>query len=285
MKFRPTEDGYITRAALLQAGQQHRAPTSATCGRARASCSRRRRSPARPPPAGRRSRCPTPSRWSRTRSYVVSDVLAAGLLRLRHQGYFATATTSAPMIAPGQRHPERQRRLQVRRQRLPRPELQQDELLGRRDVRADDPAGHARAGRHRDHAGRRRDRRRALDPRSTAHFDEQLLASSVTGTTFTLRDAQGGAVAATVSYDAQTRSAKLVPSAPLAYDSTYTARSRAAPAASATPPATRWPPTRPGRSPSRGSRPPRARAARSSSSPTRATSSPSTTRRSCAARA
>ena len=39
----------------------------------------------------------------------------------------------------------------------------------------------------------------------TAHFDEQLLASSVTGTTFTLRDAQGGAVAATVSYDAQTR--------------------------------------------------------------------------------
>jgi hypothetical protein len=58
----------------------------------------------------------------------------------------------------------------------------------------------------------------------TAAFDEQLTAASVTAQTFTLRDEQGTAVPATVTYDAQTRTAKLDPQAPLAHMSGYTAR-------------------------------------------------------------
>ena len=57
----------------------------------------------------------------------------------------------------------------------------------------------------------------------TARFDEQLAATSVTTSTFKLESAGGAAVPATVSYDAQTRTAKLTPTAPLAYQSVYTA--------------------------------------------------------------
>ena len=58
----------------------------------------------------------------------------------------------------------------------------------------------------------------------TATFDEQIAPASVSGTTFTLKDAGGASVAASVTYDAQTRTAKLDPQAPLAYSATYTAR-------------------------------------------------------------
>jgi hypothetical protein len=63
----------------------------------------------------------------------------------------------------------------------------------------------------------------------TARFDEPLAPASVSGSTFTLRNAQGGAVAATVTYDAQTRTAKLAPAAPLATDATYTATLKGGP--------------------------------------------------------
>ena len=49
------------------------------------------------------------------------------------------------------------------------------------------------------------------DATVTATFDEQLTPGSLTGQTFTLRGAGGALVPATVSYDAQTRTAKLDP--------------------------------------------------------------------------
>ena len=79
----------------------------------------------------------------------------------------------------------------------------------------------------------------ARDIAVSATFDEPLTAGSISGSTFTLRDASDALVPATVSYDAQTRTARLVPTAPLAFQGAYTARSRAAPAVSPTQPATR----------------------------------------------
>jgi hypothetical protein len=55
-------------------------------------------------------------------------------------------------------------------------------------------------------------------------FDEQLAPASVSGATFTLRDEADNAVPATVSYDAQTRTARLSPQTALAGSTRYTAR-------------------------------------------------------------
>ncbi len=55
---------------------------------------------------------------------------------------------------------------------------------------------------------------------ATATFDEQLAPSSVNAQTFTLRGDGGALVPAAVSYDAQTRTAKLDPDVPLAYQTT-----------------------------------------------------------------
>ena len=63
----------------------------------------------------------------------------------------------------------------------------------------------------------------ARDATVSATFDEQLLPGSVTSQTFTLRGPDGSPVSATVSYDAQTRGAKLTPDAPLAFQTEYTA--------------------------------------------------------------
>lgn len=63
----------------------------------------------------------------------------------------------------------------------------------------------------------------ATDSSVTAVFSRAMDASSLTGA-FTLTAAGGATVDATVSYDASTTSARLVPSAPLAGDATYTAR-------------------------------------------------------------
>jgi len=56
-----------------------------------------------------------------------------------------------------------------------------------------------------------------------ATFNEALDASTVTVGTFTLRDASGNAVAATVTYDTTSNTATLSPSSPLATSTTYTA--------------------------------------------------------------
>jgi hypothetical protein len=57
----------------------------------------------------------------------------------------------------------------------------------------------------------------------TATFDEQLAPGTVNGQNFTLRGASGTAVPATVTYNAQTRTAKLDPDAALGYQGSYTA--------------------------------------------------------------
>jgi hypothetical protein len=57
----------------------------------------------------------------------------------------------------------------------------------------------------------------------TATFDEPLNPASVTGTAFRLRNPQGQTVPAAVTYDAQTKTAKLQPQAQLAYATVYTA--------------------------------------------------------------
>jgi chitodextrinase len=57
----------------------------------------------------------------------------------------------------------------------------------------------------------------------TATFDEAMNPASITGTTFELRDATNALVTAAVTYDSLTGRATLTPSAPLAFDSSYTA--------------------------------------------------------------
>ena len=59
-----------------------------------------------------------------------------------------------------------------------------------------------------------------------ASFNEALLASSVTGSTFFLRDAANALVSASVSYDSASRTATLRPAAALAASTTYTATLR-----------------------------------------------------------
>jgi hypothetical protein len=58
----------------------------------------------------------------------------------------------------------------------------------------------------------------------TATFDEQIAPASVTSANFSLRDEGGNPVAADVSYDPQTRIAKLDPQSQLAYSTTYSVK-------------------------------------------------------------
>ncbi|HEY7174596.1 MAG TPA: DUF4082 domain-containing protein, partial [Micromonosporaceae bacterium] len=58
----------------------------------------------------------------------------------------------------------------------------------------------------------------------TAFFNEAMAVATINTTNFELRDAGNALVSATVTYDAVTRSATLQPSAPLAYETGYTAR-------------------------------------------------------------
>lgn len=60
----------------------------------------------------------------------------------------------------------------------------------------------------------------------SATFNEALDASTITGSTFVLRDAANNAIAATVSYASAANRATLTPSAPLAYSTAYTATLR-----------------------------------------------------------
>jgi hypothetical protein len=63
----------------------------------------------------------------------------------------------------------------------------------------------------------------ARDTEVSASFDEPLAAATVSGATFTLRDASGTAVPASVSYDTGTHVATLRPQLPLAFATTYSA--------------------------------------------------------------
>ena len=58
---------------------------------------------------------------------------------------------------------------------------------------------------------------------ATATFNEPMKASTITSTTFQLKDASSAVVPATVSYNATTQKATLTPQSALAYGATYTA--------------------------------------------------------------
>src|SRR5205823_5818748 len=72
-----------------------------------------------------------------------------------------------------------------------------------------------------------------VDPQAalSATFSEALDASTVTTSTFELRDAAGNLVAAAVGYNATTHVATLTPSAALANSATYTAKLHGGPGA------------------------------------------------------
>jgi hypothetical protein len=63
----------------------------------------------------------------------------------------------------------------------------------------------------------------AANPAITATFSTAMDVTSISSSTFTLAPAGGAAIAATVTYDAATRTASLTPSVPLASGKTYTA--------------------------------------------------------------
>ena len=64
----------------------------------------------------------------------------------------------------------------------------------------------------------------ALDAQVKATFGEALTPATVTTGTFEVRDGANNLVAATVSYDAATKVATLIPTSPLGYSARYTAR-------------------------------------------------------------
>ena len=254
-------------AALLQAGEQH--------GHARGPPLVRHRRAAGGGHVHRRDRLglaagrtsPTRCRSRRTPPTSPPTTRAAGRYGFS-PGFFNQGVDRPPLHAPNATARRRQRRLPLRRQRLPRPDLQRDQLLGRRDLRPHDPAGHARADGHRAGARGRRLRRAGHDSRSRRPSTSSSPRRSVTGATFTLRDEDGNLVPGRRELrraDAR-REAQAAVGARQLRDLPRRA-SRAAPAASPMPWATRSPPTRPGRSPPSRSRPAWARAARSRSSP------------------
>ena len=229
---------------------------------------------------------PNPVAITKNTIYVASYYSPAATSR-------STRTTStaaprrAPMTRPGQRGRERQRRLPLRRQRVPRPDLQPDQLLGRRDVRPHDAAGHARADASSDFtpgATRRptSPRDATSPPRSTS--SSRRRRSPPRRSRCTTRRAAPSP--ATVAYNAQTRTANLTPSAPLAYQTTYTATLKGGAGgvtdAAGNPLAAdkTWTFTDAGQSPAEGPGGPILVVR-----PTRTTSSAPTTRRSSAARA
>ena len=63
----------------------------------------------------------------------------------------------------------------------------------------------------------------ATSAKIRATFSKQVNPASITTSSFTLRDSAGTAVAATVDYDSASSTASLTPSAPLAWNATYTA--------------------------------------------------------------
>ena len=226
MKFRSDEDGYITALRFYKqannTGTPRRPPLVGHGPAARDGALHR----TRPPRAGRRSSSRT--RWRSPRTPPTSPRTT------RPRGCYAL---QPGLLQPGRGPPaaaraerdarRRQRRLPLRRERLPGPDLQRDQLLGRRDLRPHDPA-RTRAARRSPTSRRRAARPTSRPPPTvTATFDEPLAPATVTGATFTLRDENGTLVPADVSYDAQTRVAKLKPhvAARLRHE-TYTARAQ-----------------------------------------------------------
>ena len=201
MKFRSSQDGYITRAALLQAAQQHRARTSAISGRragqqlAEADVHERDRIGL----AGGR-RCRSRSRSRRTRRTSSPTTRASGRFAFS-PGYFS-GRDRRPLARPPTPAAGGNGVYSYGARARSRPTVERDELLGRRRLRARRAAGHA--ARRRSPRSRRPTGRdgAASTTTPTATFDEAMTASTINAATITLTNDPGAAVPATVDYDA-----------------------------------------------------------------------------------
>ena len=221
MKIRSDEDGYITGAAVLQAGEQHR--------HARGPPLVRHRHAARRGHVHERDRLrvadgrPAEPRARGQEHHLHRLVpLEQRQVRLR-SGVLHERRGQRPDEGACERRRRRQRGLPLRPERLPGAPPSTPRTTG--STRASTgpcrriPAG-PRSPSTSPPAG-------SIDldrgTQVSASFDEPLRATSVSAATFTLRDAGGAAVPADVTYDDQTHTARLVPQAPLAWGTTYTA--------------------------------------------------------------
>ena len=192
MKFRSDEDGYITALRFYKQPNNTRHARRAPVVRHRPAAggghvhrTRRRR-------AGRRWTCPTRCRSRRTPPTSRPTTRPPGASRSA-PATSTRASTAPPLHAPAPRRDGGNGVYQLRRQRLPRPDLQRDQLLGRRGLRPHHPAGHARADGHgagaragaiRRRGARPRSRRPSTSrwPRATRHRHERSRCATRTAT-------------------------------------------------------------------------------------------------------
>ncbi len=164
------------RHPLLQVGDQHRHPHRQPVELATARCWRRPRSPTRAPPDGRPSRSPARCRSSRTppmspatthRSATTPPPTTTSTPTRRRRRWAEPASTRRPLHALNNNATRRQRRVRLRLvEHVPDADVPSGQLLGRRDVRADDRArpgdqrhGHGRQGLGDDQLDRAQQRR------------------------------------------------------------------------------------------------------------------------------
>ena len=217
MKFRSAEDGFITALRFYKQPNNTGTHVGHLWTSRRPAARRGRRSPTRPPPAGRRSRCPARSQITKDTTYVTSYHSTAGrfalqprLLRLRRQPGAAARAD--------RRRSRRQRRLPVRRQRASRTRPSAPPTTGSTpSSSATRPADTRAAAGQRSSPAADATRRRRRLARSTVTFDEPHRPPD---RQHRLDRAQGRATArpspARSPTTTATRTATLTPPAPLA---------------------------------------------------------------------
>ena len=114
MKIKPTPERRDHRAALLQAGEQHREPRGPPVVGHRAAPGHRRVRRARPPPVGRKSASPTPVPVTADTTYVASYFSSLGPLRFQPR-LLLTAGRPGRAGRACRRCRRRQRRVPLRR--------------------------------------------------------------------------------------------------------------------------------------------------------------------------
>ena len=211
MKIRPTQAGYITALRFYKqannTGHARRAPVDRgrpaagrgdvrerdRLGLAGADTARRRARSRRTPRTS--SRTTPPLRPLRVQPLATSRARwASGALTAPGDGNGVYQYGSTPDV--------------------PRRDLELDELLGRRDLRAPRRRRHARPEVTLGHARRRRDRPSPPSTEPTVTFDEPMTAATVTSQTVKLTNDLGNTVGATVAYDApRPQTATLTPAA------------------------------------------------------------------------
>ena len=220
VRFRADANGLITGVRFYK-GATNTGTHVGTLWTTPARCWRPRPSPARPRAGWQQVTFATPVAITANTTYVASYHTNTGQLR-RQRGVLRIGGRGQRAAArAGDRRRRRQRRVCLRRQRVSDPDLQRGQLLGRRGVQhgAPDttpptvtsvaPANGATGV--------------GTATSATATFSEGMNASTITPSTFVLRNPSNAVVASTVSYNASTNIATLTPTQPLAASTTYTA--------------------------------------------------------------